>query len=107
MQPLVGLLKGHDVIVSGVSELLTWLVDTTAPAAETATEMVVVCPDGDSLLSPLGSTELLDELGHRLEAFARSKPVVQVVATTWLAQHRIFYKPHDNSWIERGVTPHV
>lgn len=88
MQPLVGLLKGHDVIVSGVSDLLTWLVDTAAPAAETATEMVVVCPDGDSLLSPLGSTELLDELGHRLEVFARSKPAVQVVATTLLAQHR-------------------
>ncbi|MEY4231709.1 MAG: hypothetical protein RLZZ362_2558 [Actinomycetota bacterium] len=88
MQPLVGLLKGHDVLVSGVADLVPWLVDLAAPAADSSTEMVVVCPDGDSLLSPLGSTELLDELGDRVEAFARSNPAVQVVAMTLLAQHR-------------------
>lgn len=88
MQPIVGLLKDNDVIVSSVADLLTWLVDASSPAADASTEMVVVCPDGDSLLAPLGSIELLDELGDCVEVFARSNPGTQVVVTTLLAQHR-------------------
>ncbi|CAB4561753.1 MAG: HAD-IIIC family phosphatase [Actinobacteria bacterium] len=88
MQPLAGLLKEHDVVVGGVADLLGWLIDPTAPPSDPLTEMVVVCPDGDSLLAPLGSVDLLDELGDRVEAFARDHPSVRVVVSTLLAPWR-------------------
>jgi len=88
MQPLSPLLADHDVVVGGVADLLQWLVDPGAPSAAPETEAVVICPDGDSLLPPIGAPGLLDELQDHIDRFAKTHPAKYVIVMTLLADHR-------------------
>ncbi len=88
MDPLARHLPGHDVITGGVGDLLTGLIDPAAVAADPATDLVVVCPDGDSTLPPLGSAGLLPQLADQVDRFAADHPGTTVVATTLIASAR-------------------
>ena len=88
MEPLARHLPGHDVIIGGTGDLLTGLVDPAGPAADPATDLVVVCPDGDSTLPPLGAADLLPTLADQVDRFAANHPGAAVVATTMLGPAR-------------------
>lgn len=89
MEPLAGKLSGHDVVTTGVGSLLQALVDPTSPAADSSTDVVVICPDGASILPPFGSAELVDELAGLVEAFAVRHPSKFVAVSTLLAGSRV------------------
>lgn len=88
MQPLASRLAGHDVVFSGVGEVLPWLLDESAPTWAPETDLVLVCIDGDSSLPPLGEPAFLDEVLVRSQAFAERRSSVQVIITTLLASRR-------------------
>ena len=77
-----------DVVVSQVGDLVPWLVDPSCAAADPATDVVVVVPDGDTVLPPLGSDGFADELFGRLDMFASKHRDKLVIAATPLATHR-------------------
>lgn len=87
-QPIESHFRGDAVVTSGVAELFSWLLDPAAPPAHEDTDAVVVVPDGDSLLPPLGGREPVDELLGLIDRFVRLHPDKLVVVATLLAPHR-------------------
>ncbi len=89
MDPLARNLAGHEVVVSGVGDLIPWLIDPSSPAADPSTGLVLVCPDGDSLVPPLADgAALLDELLAHVDGFAARHPGTPVAVTTLLLDSR-------------------
>ncbi len=89
MDPLARNLEGDEVVVSGVGDLIPWLIDPSSPAADPATGLVLVCPDGDSLVPPLADdSSLLDELLSHVDGFAGRHPGTPVAVTTLLLDSR-------------------